>query len=135
MPKSAKLKDDEGGKVLTESRPNSDGRKLRDFLDRILAVQSEIDNVMAKAKLACEPHRQDIKEIKDEANEAGFSAKEFNTLIRKERLERKIENIAENLDEDQKERFEDMLAALGVLSELPLGRHVAAQHPEAPGAN
>jgi hypothetical protein len=123
--------DDGAGKVHA-AKGKTDGEKLRSLLDRIAEVQSEIDGVMGKAVLACEPHRQDMKEIKKEANEAGFTAIEFNTLIRKERLERKLEKIAENLDDDQKERFEDMLSALGVLSELPLGKHVADKHPDAP---
>lgn len=118
MPRSAKLAKDDDGKVLADlSKPNSSGAKLRNFLDRIHEVQSNIDAVMNKAKLACEPHREDIKEICREASEAGFSAKEFKTLVRKERLDHRLENIAENLDDAQKERFEDMLAALAVLKE------------------
>jgi hypothetical protein len=133
MPRSAKLKDTAGdGATLADlSKPNSTGQKLRSFLDRAKSVQGEIDAIMDEAKLACEPHREDMKALKKEANEAGFAAKEFATLVRKERLEGKIERIAENLDDDQKERFEDMLAALGALADLPLGMAVVDQHPEA----
>ena len=112
-----KPKEADCGTIHAATTSTSDGKKLRSYLDRIAEVQGEIDKIMDQAKLACEPHREDIKEIKKEANEAGFSAKEFNTLIRKERLDRKIENIAENLNEQQKERFDDMIAALEVLSE------------------
>lgn len=133
MPRSAKLKDaaGDGAELADLSKPNSTGQKLRSFLDRAKELQAEIDAIMDKAKLACEPHREDMKELKTEASEAGFAAKEFATLVRKERLEGKIERIAENLDDDQKERFEDMLSALGALADLPLGMAVVDQHPDA----
>lgn len=129
VPKSAKLKEDDG--KVHAAKPMGDGEKLRGFLDRIAEVQASIDVKMAKAVLACEADRQDLKEIKKEANEAGFPAREFNTLVRKERLEAKLKNIDENLDDEQKERFEDMLDKLGVLAGTPLGDHAIAGHPEA----
>lgn len=87
---------------------------------------------MQNAKAQCAPHRENIDAIKKEANEAGFPRKEFNTLVRKERLELKLERVAENLDGEQGERYEDMLHALGQLGDTPLGQAAAAHHPAAP---
>lgn len=124
MPRRAKAVEANGKELADLSRPNSNGAKLRSYLDRLHECQSEVDKIMQAARLKCEPHREDMKEIRKESSEAGFAAKEFNTLFRKERLEKKIENIAENLDDEQKERFEDMLAALEVVAETmgPLGQ-------------
>jgi uncharacterized protein (UPF0335 family) len=134
VPKQAVIDDEIGGRPVlpdtTASPANSEGAKLRGYLDRIAEVQAEIDKIMENAKAACSPLREDIDEIRKEANEAGFARKELNTLIRKERLERKLERVAENLDEEQKERYEDMLHALGALADLPLGEAVAEKHPE-----
>lgn len=135
MPKGAKIDDEIGGnRVLAdETAPaNSKGAQLQDFLDRILEVHGEIDTIMGNAKQACAPHREDIKQIKKEANEAGFPAKELNTLIKMKRLESEIEHIADEFDPEQKERFEDMLHALGELADLPLGQAAAEKHPNAP---
>lgn len=135
MPKGAKIDDDIGGhEVLPDvtAPANSKGAQLQDFLDRILAVHGEIDEIMDNAKLACSPHREDIKQLKKEANEAGFPAKELNTLIKMKRLEDEIEHIADEFDPEQKERFEDMLHALGELADLPLGEAAAAKHPKNP---
>lgn len=135
MPRGAKIDDEIGGhEVLPDQTApaNSKGAQLRDFLDRIMEVQGEVDTIMKNAKMACSPLREDMAQIKKEANEAGFTAKEFNTLIRKARLEHKIEHIADEMDEEQKERFEDMLHALGELKDLPLGEAAAARHPHNP---
>jgi len=135
MPRGAKIDDEIGGhEVLPDitAPANSKGAQLRDFLDRIMEVQGEVDTIMKNAKTACSPLREDMAQIKKEANEAGFTAKEFNTLIRKARLEHKIEHIADEMDDEQKERFEDMLHALGELKDLPLGEAAAARHPANP---
>jgi uncharacterized protein (UPF0335 family) len=133
MPKGAKINDDIGGHEMlpdTTAPANSKGAQLRDFLDRIMGVYGDIDTVMNEAKRKCAPHREDIKQIKKDANEAGFSAKELNALVRKERLERKIAAIPDEFDDEQKERYEDMLHALGELAELPLGQAAAEKHPD-----
>lgn len=135
MPRGAKIDDEIGGhEVLPDitAPANSKGAKLQGFLDRVMEVYGEIDVVMADAKRACAPHREDLKQIKKEANEAGFPAKELNTLIKKHRLEHQIEHIADEFDDEQKERFEDMLHALGELKDLPLGEAAAARHPANP---
>lgn len=134
MPRGAKIDDEIGGHQVLEDEgaalANSKGGQIRGYLSRIANVQAEIDKIMENAKAACSPLREDMDAIKKEANEAGFARKEFNTLIRKERLEKRLKNVAENLDEEQLERYEDMLHALGELAETPLGQAAASQHPQ-----
>lgn len=135
-PLQAEIKDEIGGRPVIEDESakvaNSKGGKLRNLLDRIANVQKDIDGTMDAAKAECAPLREDIGNIKKEANEAGFSRKEFNALVRKDRLEKQIEAIPSQLDEEQKERYDDMLLALGELKDLPLGQAAAEKHPGKP---
>lgn len=135
MPRGSKIDDEIGGREILPDQTapaNSKGAQLQGFLDRILAVHGDIDEIMGNAKLACSSYRQDIKQIKKEANEAGFAAKELNTLVKMKRLEDQIDHIADEFDPEQKERFEDMLHALGELADLPLGEAAASKHPQNP---
>jgi uncharacterized protein (UPF0335 family) len=143
MPRSAKLADDPAVKTHMDERASAaapaaqaeadgepaarpgangyDGAKLMGFVRRVEAVQAEIDTIMANAQDACEPHRQDIAQIRKDAAEEGFSKKEFATVLRKRRLEQKLEHVADSLDEPQRESFEMMMEALGQLVGTPLG--------------
>jgi hypothetical protein len=97
-----------------------DPKKVQGFVDRVENTQATIDSIMEKARENCAPHRDDIAAIKKEAAENGLSKKEFAAVIRKRRLLDKAENVDRNLDDDQKETFEQMLHALGMLVGTPL---------------
>lgn len=148
MPKSAKLADNASVKEYLQdqtapkpeavaageaaARPGNngfDGNKLMSFVRRVESVQAEIDEIMSAAKDSCEPHRQDRAAIVKEASEAGFSKKEFLTILRKRRLEQKVEHVADSLDEDQRDAYELMMAALGQLATTPLGQAAVNQQP------
>lgn len=131
MPRSAKLDDETDTIHETPAKPGLngyDGPKLQSFIDRWESVQGEIDEIMDNARDAAEPHRQDQAAIVKEAAEAGFSKKEFKAILRKRRLEDKLQHVADSLDSDQKETYEAMLAALGELAETPLGRAALNGH-------
>ena len=137
MPKSAKLDDtnkvhqDTSAPVDEPIRAGTNGynaTQLQSFIDRIRSCQSEIDAIMANAQDACAPHRDDIAAIKKEAAEAGFSKTEFATVLRKLRLEDRLEVVAAKLDEDQKTNYELMIEALDGLAGTPLGDAAAAAH-------
>lgn len=126
MPLKAKLDGDgEEGGTVHASRPGGngyDGAKLKNYLDRVANCQAEIDKIMDDAKDACAPHRDDIAAIKKEAAEAGFSKTEFAAVLRKSRLEQRLEHVADSLDSEQKETYEQMLVSLAGLQDTPLGK-------------
>lgn len=125
MPRKAKIDDNGEGETIHTSMPGSngfDGQRLGEFIRRVEACQAEIDSVMQDAKDACASHRDDIAAIKKEAAEAGFSKTEFSAVLRKHRLEKKLEHVADSLDSEQKETYEQMLESLGELAETPLGK-------------
>ena len=105
-----------------------DGAALQRFIDRIEALQADIDQIMDDAKAKCQPLRDDIKEVKDEACDAvGVTKKVLNAVIRQRRLKFRAEHVRDKLDEDQQESYDQVRHALGMLSDTPLGEAVLDQ--------
>jgi uncharacterized protein (UPF0335 family) len=104
----------------------TNGKQLMSFVRRHESLQSEIDALMHEAQDACQRYREDQAVLVKEAAEAGFSKKEFKTLLRKRRLEAKLEHVADSLDSDQRETYEQFISALGQLADTELGRAAAA---------
>lgn len=138
MPRRAKQVEN-GGRELREVKPATNGfsaDKLQGFIDRVQNCQAEIDQITETAKAACLPHREDIASIIKEAAEEGLPKREFSTVLRRLRLEHKLEHVADKLHDDNRETYDQMLHALGKLAaDLgPLGEAAldAAQQQGAP---
>jgi len=106
--------------------------KLERFLKRIRAEQNEIDKIMADAKDEASPHREAISNIKKEAHEAGIPRKEFNALIRYDRMTRLVEGIRDGLSKDEAILYDDMRRMLGFLADTPLGEAALKGAVDAP---
>lgn len=66
--------------------------------------------------------QEDIDSCYEAARGEGIPVKELKAVIKARELERKIEALRENLDDDGAETFDQIQAALGGLSDLPLGQ-------------
>lgn len=133
MPKRAIIDDEIGGSAVLEDEtadkmnaPGLNGKKLLKFIKKWENVQADIDATMKAAQDECTPGREDQAEIVKEAAEAGFSKKEFRTILRKRRLENKLEHVADSLDADQRETYDQFLHALGGLADTELGKAAAS---------
>ena len=102
-----------------------DPEKLRGYVDAYEEEQSLIDEIMREARERCQPHKDNQKEIKSNAaDEAQVPKKVFSAVLAKRRLQFKAENVDAALNEPQKETFEQVQHALGMLAETPLGAAV-----------
>lgn len=122
-----------GAKSEGATPSNGYGVGLKQFLGRYEALQDDIDAILSAAKDECEPARQDQAQIVKDAADAGYSKKEFKTVLRKHRLEKRLARVADSLDANQKETYEQMLHALGELADTPLGA-AALKEKEEPAA-
>lgn len=134
MPKRATIDDEIGGSAVLEDEtadkmnaPGLNGKKLLKFIKRYENVQADIDATMKAAQDECIPTREDQAAIVKEAAEAGFSKKEFKTVLRKRRLQDKIDHVADSLDADQRETYDQFLHALGDLADTELGKAASAK--------
>lgn len=99
-----------------------DQKALEGFISRAENVDAEIDKIMAEAKEKCQPFRDDLKVIKNEAADDGFPKKSFAAALKHRRLKRKADTAGDKLNEGLKNDYEQMLFALGDLAETPLGQ-------------
>lgn len=99
-----------------------DGDELQSFRDLLIEEWGNIKAIMDAARLKCQGSRTAIKAAKKLLVESGYHAKELDTLMRKFRLEDKLDHVADNLDDDQKPHYDSLLKALGEFGDTPLGQ-------------
>jgi hypothetical protein len=138
MPRRPKR--DENGTVHEASPPKAGGNgfdpdMVQGYFTRADELHGRMDEIMRKAREDCQPHVDDLKELKKEAAEAGGVPKKvFSAMLAKRRALRKAENADHALSDEQKETFEQLEHALGMLAGLPLGDAVLASHPDSAAA-
>ena len=97
-----------------------DPEELFGFVCRVQTVQLEIDRIMAAAREEASPLRDDIAAIKREAADAGVQKTEFAAVLKKRRLEARIDEIPSKFDLEQRANYEAMIESLERLAdELP----------------
>lgn len=133
-----KPKEEENGAVHAAKPGHNgyDGAKLETYVKRYMNLQKECADIMDAAKAECQPLRDDQKEVRKEAAEAGFEKGAFDAVLARYRLEDRIKRIPNKLDEDERENYEQMLHALGKTAETlgPLGE-AALEHAQANAPN
>jgi uncharacterized protein (UPF0335 family) len=96
---------------------------LQNYVDRIERLYADIDAVMLKARKNCTPFRDDIKEVINEAAEKhSIPKRELRAVISKRRKLQQAEKVTDALNAEQKETFEQLCHALGMLKDTPLGQ-------------
>ncbi len=75
---------------------------------RIESLQAQIDDIMAKARIACQPFKDDMKELKKAAAEVGFEKKAFNASLRARRLKAKAATASSSLSDTQRWTFDQI---------------------------
>lgn len=103
------------------SRFEANGPELRDFLDLVAEEEATIEQIMEAARKKAEGPRGAIKSAKKVLVESGYHAKELATLMRREKLKRKLEHVADRLDDEQVLHYRSLEKALGAFADTPLG--------------
>lgn len=98
------------------------------YLNRVENLEEEIESERSAFMKKCKSIRGDIKDVLDEAKDAGVPKKALKAIVAKRKLERKINKLADNLDEEDEVAFEQLAEALGTLIDLPLGEAALAAH-------
>lgn len=98
-----------------------DGEYIRGAIEQILAEDASIKAVMDAAKLKTQPQRKKKADIIRGLQKSGVGMREVQTLLKKARLELKLETVTSELDDGQKHEFERILAAMGDFADSPLG--------------
>jgi uncharacterized protein (UPF0335 family) len=110
-------------KAKTSPKPAADATKsngiskqqLTDFVTEYEAEVTNIDAIMADAVLACQPHKDQMKEITKAAAEAGVPKKVFKAKLNERRHLRKAEQADHALSDEMKEIYAEVSQKLGDL--------------------
>lgn len=108
--------------TVKPGRNGFDPEKANKFVEAIEEQDDKIAEIMADAREACQPHKDQIKDIKNTAAEEGFAKKPLNAVLAKRKHLRKADNADVALNDGQKDDFEQIQHALGMLAETPLGQ-------------
>ncbi len=95
-------------------------------LDALVAeyeeFESDKESVKGKMMADCKEIGKSQKEVVERAKEAGFKPKLFRAIIKEREARRKVDEIAADFEEDDKQTYDQMRVGLGMLGELPLGQ-------------
>jgi uncharacterized protein (UPF0335 family) len=86
-----------------------DIEKIEAYLDRMAGVEAEIASIMGKAMQECKTLRDDQKDIKQEAKDAGIRPKVFTELWNARKALRKSEAALLDLEGDDRDQIEEIL--------------------------
>lgn len=96
---------------------NSMEGKAEAFLKRIETLIAEGESAQGTYMAECKERREDIKEIYEEAKDAGVAVKALKGIVKKRALEKKIAAIPAGLDIDEASAYASLVEGLGPLGE------------------
>jgi len=104
-----------------------DMTKIEAFLDRMEGIEAECATIMGRAMQECKTLREDQKEIRQEAKDAGIRSKVFAEMWAARKALRKSETALLALEGDDRDQIEEIIrqasdkAAFG---DTPFGAHL-----------
>ncbi|MGY3588034.1 hypothetical protein [Bradyrhizobium sp. USDA 4350] len=114
--------------MAAEAKSNSYSMKTIDaFLDRMEGIEVECASIMGEAMQRCKTLRDDQKDIKQEAKDAGIRSKVFTEMWNARKALRKSETALLALEGDDREQIEEILAHATddrSFGDTPFGAHL-----------
>lgn len=104
-----------------------DMKKIDAFLDRMEGIETECSSIMGKAMQECKTLRDDQKEIKQEAKDAGVRPKVFAKLWNARKAVSKSEADILDLEGDDRDQIEEILKQAQddkSFGDTPFGAHL-----------
>lgn len=117
--------------MAAEAKPGNgyDFGKIDGFLDRMENLEDECASIMGKAMQECKSLRDDQRDIKEEAKQAGIRPKVFNKLWGARKALKKSEADINDLNGDDREQIEEILRHANSdksFKDTPMGAHLNA---------
>ena len=111
-----------------------DIEKIEAYLDRMAGLEAECASIMGKAMQECKTLRDDQKEIKQEAKDAGIRSKVFAELWAARKAVVKSETALMALEGDDRDQIEEILRHANdhkSFGDTPFGAHLLTVFGEA----
>jgi uncharacterized protein (UPF0335 family) len=108
-----------------------DGDRLNQYHDEIMANEDRKASIMSKAMLDCKEITGQNKLLFDEAKEDGIPKMQLKAIVKLTKLERKTEKVRDDMEVEDQDTLDQMMHAMGMLADTPLGQAAAAKaHPD-----
>lgn len=100
----------------TAGYADDDLRQIKDEIDEAL------DKELAAKKAAGEKRKKDVQAIWNRATKLGIPVNDAKRALKLLRLQEELDEAADNLPDESAETVADMVKALGVFGDTPLGK-------------
>lgn len=121
--------------MAAEAKTNGYSMKAIDaFLDRMEGIEAECASIMGKAMQECKALREDQKDIKQEAKDAGIRSKVFAEMWNARKALSKSETALLALEGDDRDQIEEILRHANddkSFGDTPFGAHLISVFGEA----
>lgn len=111
---------------ITNAGNTLDRKTVEQFLKDYERHDADIRVIKAENAKRCRDVQERQKKIVDLAKGAGMTAKAFLTEVRNRRDQARIDERTADLEDNDKDSFEAIQAALGQLADTPLGAAASA---------
>jgi hypothetical protein len=91
------------------------------FVDRIESLNADLDKEKSDYMLRCKPIHEAIRQVLDEATEAGIRKKALKVKVKTRQHLRKAAQLESELEDDDRANYELLDDAIPGLDDLPLG--------------
>ena len=95
---------------------------LKRFVGEIDKFKDAIASRQGEYMKFCRDQRDLISGVFDRAKDAGIPRAELKVVLKERDLQRKIEALRDNFEDDQAETYDQIKLSLGMISDLPLGQ-------------
>lgn len=123
--------------MAAEAKTNGYSMKAIDaFLDRMEGIEAECASIMGKAMQECKALREDQKDIKQEAKDAGIRSKVFAEMWNARKALSKSETALLALEGDDRDQIEEILRHANddkSFGDTPFGAHLITVFGDGPG--
>ena len=98
-----------------------DRDQLKSYISRVENIKDEIASETGSFMSSIKAMREDIKDILTEAKDKGIPVKALKAELKLRDLDREKTKVVSGLEQDDAETLDQIRAALGDFSSLPLG--------------
>ena len=113
------------------ANPARDNEPTAEHVQEAVAAIEKLDGDLLSERMAYMKRCKDIRKIKadeyESASNRGISRKLLKTKIKERDLERKIDGLTEDLEDDERSEYEMLTEKLGEFADTELGRAALAK--------
>jgi hypothetical protein len=115
---------------ILEGRNRANPDEMASFVDKYEELEKEILREKMSYMERCRRIREQQKDLLDDAKDQGLPKNVVKAVVKARDLERKVESLLEEMEDDAAQLFKDIREALGDYADLPLGQAAVSREEQ-----